>query len=120
MNTTAIIKPKLHIKKGDTVKVLSGKDRGKTGRELEIVYKRDPRANAYISKAIVEGANMATKHRRPDSKNPQGSIVEVEAPLHVAKLALVESRTGKTTRIGRKKTENGWVRYSKKTGEIIK
>jgi large subunit ribosomal protein L24 len=118
MDTTAYKKPKLHIKKGDTVKVLSGKDRGKQGRVLEIVFKRDTRSQSYISKAIVEGVNMATKHRRPDSKNPQGAIVEVEVPLHVSKLALVVG--GKTTRTGRKQTENGWVRYSKKTGEIIK
>ena len=102
---------KLHIKKGDTVRVLSGQDRGKEGR-VQVIYKKDQRA-------IVEGMNMVTKHRKPDQNNPQGSIVQLEAPIHVSNLMLVDPKSGEPTRIGRIKTEKGWVRVSKKTGEII-
>lgn len=102
---------KLHIKKGDTVRVLSGKNRGQEGR-VQVVIKKDQRA-------IVEGINMVTKHRKPDQNNPQGSIVEVEAPIHVSKLMVVDPKSGQPTRIGRQKTEKGWVRVSKKSGEII-
>lgn len=100
---------KLHIKKGDTIRVLSGKDRGKEGRVL-VVF-------SDTKKAIVEGINIVFKHRRPDQQNPQGEIVEQEAPIHISKLMLVVN--GEPTRTGRLKNENGkgWVRYSKKTGE---
>lgn len=103
--------PKLHVKKGDQVKVLSGDDKGKTGRILAV----NPRKML----AIVEGINIVTKHQKPNQKNPQGARVEQEAPLHVAKLQLIEPSTGKPTRIGRQKTEDGWVRVSKKTGNVI-
>ena len=102
---------KLHIKKGDTVRVLSGRDRGKEGR-VQVIFKKDQRA-------IVEGMNMVTKHRKPDQNNPQGSVVELEAPIHISNLMLVHQ--GEPTRIGRVRNEKGkgWVRVSKKTGEII-
>ena len=102
---------KLHIKKGDTVRVLSGRDRGREGR-VQVVYKKDQRA-------IVEGMNMVTKHRKPDLNNPQGSVVQLEAPIHISNLMLVDPKSGEPTRIGRTKTDKGWVRVSKKTGEII-
>lgn len=113
-------RPKLHIKKGDQVMVLSGREKGKTGRVLKIEHKRDKRTDVVQSRAIVEGLNIVTKHKKPDNKNPQGSIVETEAGIHVSSLMLIEPKTGKVTRIGRKKTDEGWVRVSKKTGEIIK
>jgi len=113
-------RPKLHIKKGDQVAVLAGREKGKTGRVLRIVHKRDKLTDDVQSRAIVEGLNIVTKHKKPDNKNPQGSIVETEAGIHVSNLMLIEPKTGKGTRIGRKKAENGWVRVSKKTGEIIK
>ncbi len=113
-------RPKLHIKKGDDVKVISGSEKGKTGRVLKIEHKRDKRTNEVASRAIVEGLNIVTKHRKPDQQNPQGSIVETEAGIHVSNLMLIDPKTNEGTRVGRQKTENGWVRVSKKTGEIIK
>lgn len=102
---------KLHIKKGDTVRVLSGKDRGREGRVL-VVFPA-------TQKAIVEGINIVYKHRRPDQQNPQGEIVEQEAGIHISKLMLVAN--GEPTRTGRVKNEDGkgWIRISKKTGEIV-
>lgn len=104
---------KFHIKKGDKVRVLSGEDRGKEGTVLEMVTK--------TSKAIVEGINVVKKHKKPDANNPQGGIVETEAPIYVSKLMLIDPATNEPTRVGRKLDENGkLVRYSKKTQEIIK
>lgn len=102
--------PKLHIKRGDTVKVLSGRDRAKTG-EVVAVYPKD-------RTALVKGVNMVTKHRKPDADNPNGSIVKLEAPIRVDKLMLVVD--GEATRIGRRRNDDGKLqRYSKKTGEFI-
>ncbi len=102
--------PKLHIKKGDTVKVLSGRDKSKTG-EVVAIYPKD-------RTAIVKGVNMVTKHRKPDADNPNGSIVKLEATIRIEKLMLVVN--GEATRIGRKRNEEGKLqRYSKKTGEFI-
>lgn len=93
--------------------VLSGTDKGKTGRVLEVL--RDKQ------KAIVEGVNIITKHAKPSAQNPQGGRVEKEAPLHIAKLNVVDPKTGKATRVGRRLNEAGkLVRYSKKSGEEIK
>ncbi|MCH7409651.1 50S ribosomal protein L24 [Belliella sp. DSM 111904] len=104
--------PKLHIKTGDTVKVLTGDDKGKTGKVLSV--------NLEKRRAIVEGINMVTKHVKPTATNPQGGIENKEASLHISNLKLVDPKTGEATRIGRKKGENGkLVRYSKKTGEVI-
>ncbi len=102
--------PKLHIKRGDTVKVLSGRDRAKTG-EVVAVYPKD-------RTALVKGVNMVTKHRKPDADNPNGSIVKLEAPIRLDKLMLVVD--GEATRIGRRRNDDGKLqRYSKKTGEFI-
>ena len=104
--------PKLHIKTGDTVKVLSGDDKGKSGKVLSV--------NLEKRRAIVEGLNMVTKHVKPTAANPQGGIEKREASIHVSNLMLVDPKTGEATRIGRKLGENGkLVRYSKKTGEVI-
>jgi large subunit ribosomal protein L24 len=104
--------PKLHIKTGDTVKVLSGDDKGKTGKVLSV--------NLEKRRAIVEGLNMVTKHVKPTASNPQGGIEKREASIHVSNLMLVDPKTGEATRIGRKIGEKGkLVRYSKKTGEVI-
>lgn len=102
--------PKLHIRKGDTVKVLSGNDKNKTG-EVKLV-------NLKEGTAIVDGINMVTKHRKPDADNPNGSIVKLESPIRVSKLQLMVN--GEPTRIGRKLNENGKLqRFSKKTGDFI-
>jgi len=101
---------KLHIKRGDTVKVLSGRDRAKTG-EVVAVYPKD-------RTALVKGVNMVTKHRKPDADNPNGSIVKLEAPIRLDKLMLVVD--GEATRIGRRRNDDGKLqRHSKKTGEFI-
>lgn len=113
-------RPKLHIKKGDEVAVIKGREKGKQGRVLKIEHKTDKLTGEVQSRAIVEGLNIVTKHRKPDQRNPQGSIINTEAGIHVSNLMLIEAKTGKVTRIGRKKTEDGWVRISKKTGETIK
>ena len=104
---------KLHIKKGDTVYVNAGEDKGKTGRVLKVLVKDN--------KAIVEGINMVSKHTKPNAKAPQGGIVKKEAPIHLSNLNVLDPQTKKPTRIGRKMNDEGkLVRYSKKSGEEIK
>ncbi|WP_321478594.1 50S ribosomal protein L24 [uncultured Bacteroides sp.] len=104
---------KLHIKKGDVVYVNSGEDRGKTGKVLKVFVKK--------GRAIVEGINMVSKSTKPSSQTPQGGIVKQEASIHLSNLNLIDPKTGKATRIGRKIGSDGTlVRYSKKTGEEIK
>lgn len=104
---------KLHIRKGDTVKVLSGNYRYKQGTVLKIFTK--------TYRATVEGINMVSRHSKPTAKNPQGGIEKKEAPIHISNLMLIDPTTGDATRIGRKHNEAGKLkRYSKKTGEIIK
>lgn len=101
---------KLHIKKGDTVKVNAGDDRGKTGRVIE-VFPTELRA-------LVEGINIVSKSTKPNAQNTQGGIVKKEAPVHISNLSLVIG--GKTTRVGRKVVDGKSVRVAKKTGEVIK
>ena len=104
---------KLHIKKGDTVYVLSGEDRGKTGRVLKVEVSKD--------RAIVEGINIVTKATKPSAKHPQGGLVKMEAPVHISNLSLLDPKTGKPTRVGRRLNDEGkFVRYAKKSGEEIK
>ena len=104
---------KLHIKKGDTVYVNAGESKGQQGRVLEILRKKN--------RAIVEGVNMISKHQKPNAAHPQGGIIKQEAGIHISNLMLVDPKTGKPTRIGRKKNEEGkLVRYAKKSGEEIK
>jgi large subunit ribosomal protein L24 len=104
---------KLHIKKGDTVVVITGVNKGQKGRVLEVIRKNH--------RAIVEGVNMIKKHTKPNTETPQGGIIEKEAPVHISNLMLVDPKTGEPTRIGRKLNDDGkLVRVSKKTGEEIK
>lgn len=104
---------KLHIKKGDTVYVLAGEDRGKTGRVLKVLVTKQ--------RAIVEGVNIVTKATKPSAKHPQGGLVKMEAPIHISNLSLLDPKTGKPTRIGRRRNDDGkLVRYAKKSGEEIK
>ena len=106
------MQPKLHIKKGDTVKVIAGNEKGAEGKVL-IVYPEKKRA-------VVEGVNMVSKHTKPNAANPQGGIVKKEASIHISNLMLVDAK-GNATRTGRKLDDNNkLVRYSKKTGEVIK
>ncbi|MCX6266034.1 MAG: 50S ribosomal protein L24 [Bacteroidetes bacterium] len=104
---------KLNIRKGDTVMVIAGDSRGQQGKVLRIDTEK--------YKAIVEGVNMVSKHTKPNAKSPQGGIVKMEAPVHLSNLKVLDN-SGKPTRIGRRldpKTQK-LVRYSKKSGEVIK
>ena len=104
---------KLHIKKGDTVYVNAGEDKGKTGRVLKVLISKN--------RAVVEGINMVTKATKPNAKNPQGGLVKMEAPIHVSNLQLLDPKSGKPTRVGYKVNEDGKkVRISKKSGNEIK
>lgn len=104
---------KINIKKGDTVYVLAGDDRGKTGRVLKV--------DAAKQRAIVEGVNVVTKATKPSAKHPQGGLVKMEAPVHVSNLSLIDPKSGKPTRVFRKKNDEGRsVRYAPKSGEEIK
>ena len=105
--------PKLNIRKGDTVKVIAGDDKGKEGKVLEVVTAK--------SRVIVEGINMITKHEKPSAGKPEGGIKKTEASIHISNVMLIDPASGKTTRVGRKLNEKGKLqRYSKKTGELIK
>ena len=103
---------KLHIKKGDTVYVNAGEDKGKTGRVLKVLIEKN--------RAVVEGINMVTKATKPNAKNPQGGLVKMEAPIHVSNLQLLDPKSGKPTRVGYRMDGDKKVRYAKKSGEEIK
>ncbi len=104
---------KLHIKKGDTVKVIAGNDKGRTGKVLSV--------KTEDQRAVVEGVNLVSKATKPNAKNTQGGIVKQEAAVHVSNLQLVDPKSGVPTRIGRKVGADGkLVRYAKKSGEEIK
>ena len=103
---------KLHIKKNDTVYVLAGEDKGKTGKVLKVLVDKN--------RAIVEGVNIS-KSTKPSAKNPQGGIIKQEASIHVSNLSLIDPKSGKPTRIAIKKNDDGKkVRIAKKSGEEIK
>ena len=103
---------KIHIKKGDTVYVNAGNDKGKTGKVLEVIVDKD--------RAIVEGINMVSKHTKPNSKQPQGGIVKQEASIHISNLNLIDPKSQKPTRVGYKMDGDKKIRYAKKSGEEIK
>lgn len=104
---------KLHIRKGDTVLVIAGDDKGKKGKVLEVLLDKN--------RAVVEGINIVTKHTKPSAGKPEGGLKKTEAALHVSNLQLVDPATDKPTRVGRKLNDkNKLQRYSKKTGEFIK
>ncbi len=102
----------MRVKKDDTVVVISGKDKGKKGKVLQVFTKQE--------KVIVEGVNMATKHQKPNAKVQQGGIVHQEAPIHVSNVMLFDAKEGKGVRVGFKVLEDGTkVRVSRKSGEEI-
>ena len=104
---------KLHIKKGDTVVVISGESKGQRGRVLEVDRSK--------KRAIVEGVNMVSRHTKPNAQSPQGGIIKKEATIHISNLMLVDPASGEGSRVGRKlNKKNKLVRYSKKSGEEIK
>jgi large subunit ribosomal protein L24 len=104
--------PKLNIKKGDTVQVISGNSKGKSGKVLSVILEKN--------QALVEGVNIVHKHVKPSAKSPNGGIEKKEMPINVSNIMLVDPASGKPTRVGRKLDENGKLkRYSKKTGDFI-
>ncbi len=104
---------KFHVAKGDTVKIIAGNSKGKSGKVLEVLRSKN--------RAIVEGANMVTKHIKPSAESPEGGIQNTEASIHISNLMVVDPSNGEATRVGRKLNDGGKLqRYSKKTGEFIK
>lgn len=107
------LQPKLKIRKGDLVQVTSGDSKGKQGKVLEV--------KIATNRVIVEGANMVSKHTKPNAATPNGGILKKEASLHISNVMLVDAKTGKPTRVGRQKNADGKsVRIAKKSGEEIK
>ena len=104
--------PKLHIRKGDQVKVLAGDSKGQQGKVLEVL--------PLNRTAIVEKVNMVSKHTRPNAQNTQGGIIKQEAPINLSNLQVIDPKTGKGTRIGRKLVDGKLIRIAKKSGEVIK
>jgi len=104
---------KLKIRKGDLVKVIAGDSKGSQGKIVEVILAKN--------RAIVEGANLVSKHTKPNAASPNGGIIKMAAAIHISNLALVDPKTGETTRVGRKKNDAGkLVRVAKKSGEEIK
>ncbi|KPH76279.1 50S ribosomal protein L24 [Oceanobacillus caeni] len=101
----------MHVKKGDKVKVLSGKDRGKEGVILEAFPKKE--------RVLVEGVNMIKKHAKPSQENPQGGILNIEAPIHVSNVMPIDPKTGEPTRVGYELRDGKKVRIAKKSGEVL-
>jgi large subunit ribosomal protein L24 len=104
-------RPKMRIKKGDRVIVLSGKDKGKTGEVTQSMPKEQ--------KVVVSGVNVAVRHRKADQANPQGGLERREAPLHVSKVAIADPKTGKPTRVRFEERDGKKVRIAAKSGELI-
>ena len=102
---------KLKIKTGDTVRIVAGDHKGTEGKVVRVDQEKN--------KAIVEGANMVSKHEKPSAQNPQGGIVQKEAPIHISNLALIDSKSGETTRVGYEIRDGKKVRFSKKSNEVI-
>nr|WP_321225028.1 50S ribosomal protein L24 [uncultured Psychroserpens sp.] len=101
---------KFKIKSGDTVRVIAGDHKGTEGNVLKVLKDKN--------KAIIEGVNMVKKHTKPSAQNPQGGIVEKEAPMHISNLSLLTSK-GETTRVGYKMEGDKKVRFSTKSNEVI-
>jgi large subunit ribosomal protein L24 len=99
------------IRKGDTVVILSGKDKGKTGEVIRSIPKE--------SRVVVSGVNVAARHRKPSQVNPQGGIDRKEAPLHVSKVAIADPKTGKASRVRFEDRNGKKVRVAVKSGELI-
>ncbi len=102
---------KLKIKTGDKVRVIAGDHKESEGKVVSVDLEKN--------KAIVEGVNMVSKHEKPSAKNPQGGIVKKEAAIHISNLALIDPKSGDTTRVGYEMRDGKKVRYSKKSNEVI-
>ena len=102
--------PKFHVKKGDLVRVMSGSSKGSEGKVQKVLIEKN--------KAIVEGVNLVKRHTKPSAQNPQGGIVEKEAPIHISNLSLLTSK-GETTRVGYRMEGDKKVRFSIKSNEVL-
>ena len=104
---------KLHIKKGDMVQVIAGDNKGQQGKVLKVEVEKQ--------RAIVEGVNLVKKATKPNAQNPQGGIIEKEAPIHISNMLVLDPKSGKPTKVGRRLNDKGkLVRYAKNSGEEIK
>lgn len=101
----------MHVKKGDTVVVIAGKDKGKKGKVLQVLPKKN--------KVIVEGVNMVIKHQKPNPQLQQGGRIEQEAAIHASNVMLWDKKANQGVRVGYKLENGKKVRVSKKTGEVI-
>lgn len=102
----------MSIKKGDTVIVITGKEKGKTGKVIELSHERQ--------RVLVERLNMVKRHQRPTQTQKQGGVIEKEAPLHISNVMLYDEKAGKGTRVGHKMLKDGTkVRVSRRTGETL-
>lgn len=107
-----IVNYKLKFKKGDTVMVITGNSKGKSGRVLEILKDKN--------RVLIEGINIITKHSKPTKANPDGGIIKKEAPIHLSNIMLMDPKTNQPTRVGRRvNAKDKIVRYAKKSGEDI-
>ncbi len=102
---------KLKIKTGDTIRIIAGDHKGTEGKVTKVFLDKN--------KAIVEGANMVSKHEKPSANNPQGGIVKKEAPIHISNLSLIDSKSNEATRVGMEVRDGKKVRFSKKSNEVI-
>ena len=102
---------KLRIKSGDKVRVIAGDHKGSEGKVLRVL--RD------TNKAIVEGINTVSKHEKPSARNPQGGIVQKEAPIHLSNLSLIDPKSGEVTRVGYEERDGKKVRVAKKSNEVV-
>lgn len=104
--------PKLHVKSGDTVEVIAGNSKGKRGKIVDVLVKKN--------RVVVEGVNLVKKHIKPNAQNPQGEIKEIEGSIHISNVLVVDPSTGKPSRIGRKLNDAGNLqRFSKASGKFI-
>ncbi len=101
----------MHIKKGDTVLVITGDSKGKTGTVLQVLKKQE--------KVVVEGVNIVSRHTRPSNSHPDGGIIKKEAPIHISNVQFVEAKSNVPTKIGYKEVDGKKVRYAKKSGNVL-
>lgn len=102
---------KVRIKQGDLVRVITGDHKGSEGKVLKVLRE--------ANKAVVEGVNTVSKHEKPSARNPQGGIVEKEAPIHLSNLSLIDPKSGEATRVGYEVRDGKKVRVAKKSNEVI-
>ena len=101
----------MKIRKNDTVKVIAGREKGKTGRVIEVDLKKQ--------RVLVERVNFVKRHQKPTQKYRQGGIIEKEAPVHISNVMLYEEKAGKATRVGAKMVDGKKVRVSRRSGEVL-